>query len=264
MVNVSTQTMDALKALGLNLYERRIWVALLAKGTATAGELASIANVPRSRAYDILESLAQKGLVIMQPTKPVKYVAIEPSEALERLKKNLELKLKEFEKRIEDIKRSKVMEELNALYAKSLKTIEPKELTGTLRGKTIVNRHLSTILKNANKKVKIITTADGARDILDYHLETLKQLKKKGADIKIALVDKVSKDVLNQLSKIAKVKVLKERPIYTNLFLIDDNVIFNITEPKQTDPSQEVSIWSKSRHAATNVFEPIFDMIWKK
>ena len=42
----SSEVMDALKTIGLNLYERKLWVALLAKGVATAGELSSVANVP--------------------------------------------------------------------------------------------------------------------------------------------------------------------------------------------------------------------------
>ncbi|MBN1502815.1 hypothetical protein JW930_04675, partial [Candidatus Woesearchaeota archaeon] len=35
----------------LNLYEVKIWAALLSRGVSTAGELSDIANVPRSRSY---------------------------------------------------------------------------------------------------------------------------------------------------------------------------------------------------------------------
>ena len=45
----------------LNLYEVRIWTALLSRGVSTAGELSDIGHVPRSRAYDVLESLEKKG-----------------------------------------------------------------------------------------------------------------------------------------------------------------------------------------------------------
>ena len=45
----------------LNEYEVKIWTALLSKGVATAGELAEISNVPRSRSYDVLESLEKRG-----------------------------------------------------------------------------------------------------------------------------------------------------------------------------------------------------------
>ncbi|MDO8628634.1 MAG: helix-turn-helix domain-containing protein, partial [Nanoarchaeota archaeon] len=72
---------------GLNLYEVRIWTALLSRGVSTAGELSDIGNVPRSRAYDVLESLEKKGFVVMKLGKPIKYLAVEPREVVERVKK---------------------------------------------------------------------------------------------------------------------------------------------------------------------------------
>ena len=92
----SQKVFDSLKGIGLNLYERKLWVALLARGTSTAGELSSMANVPRSRSYDILQSLAEKGFVVVQTAKPLKYVAIAPEEALERAKKNSQLNKQHF------------------------------------------------------------------------------------------------------------------------------------------------------------------------
>ena len=48
---------NKLRDFGLNSYEAKIWTALLSKGISTAGELSDISNVPRSRSYDVLESL---------------------------------------------------------------------------------------------------------------------------------------------------------------------------------------------------------------
>ena len=73
----------------LNLYEVRIWTALLSRGVSTAGELSEIGNVPRSRAYDVLESLEKKGYVVMKLGKPIKYMTVEPKEVLERVKKSI-------------------------------------------------------------------------------------------------------------------------------------------------------------------------------
>src|SRR3970282_1413045 len=73
----------------LNLYEVKIWTALLSRGVSTAGELSDIANVPRSLSYDVLESLEKKGFVIMKLGKPIKYIAVPPTEVVERVKKNL-------------------------------------------------------------------------------------------------------------------------------------------------------------------------------
>jgi len=70
----------------LNLYEVKIWLALLSKGISTAGDLSDTANVPRSRTYDILEGLEKKGFVIMKLTKPIKYLAVEPENVIETIR----------------------------------------------------------------------------------------------------------------------------------------------------------------------------------
>src|SRR5512136_2728450 len=73
----------------LNLYEVKIWAALLSRGVSTAGELSDISNVPRSRSYDVLESLEKKGFVVHKLGKPIKYIAVPPAEVVERVKKNM-------------------------------------------------------------------------------------------------------------------------------------------------------------------------------
>ncbi len=57
---VQTEFLKKIKDFGLNTYEAKVWTALLSRGVSTAGELSDIANVPRSRSYDILESLEKK------------------------------------------------------------------------------------------------------------------------------------------------------------------------------------------------------------
>ncbi len=63
---IQPELLNKLKDFGLNSYESKIWVALLSRGVSTAGELSDIANVPRSRSYDVLESLEKKGFVILK------------------------------------------------------------------------------------------------------------------------------------------------------------------------------------------------------
>ena len=95
----------------LNLYEVKIWTALLSRGVSTAGELSDIANVPRSRSYDVLESLEKKGFVVMKLGKPIKYIAVPPNEVLERVKKNMNEEAKEKVKRLEELKGTEVVDE---------------------------------------------------------------------------------------------------------------------------------------------------------
>jgi sugar-specific transcriptional regulator TrmB len=64
------------KIFNLNMYEVKVWTALLSRGTSTAGELSNISDVPRSRTYDILETLEKKGFIVMKIGKPIKFVAL--------------------------------------------------------------------------------------------------------------------------------------------------------------------------------------------
>ncbi len=79
---VQKEFLNKLKDFGLNTYESKLWTALLSRGVSTAGELSDIASVPRSRSYDVLESLEMKGFIILKLVKPIKYMAVQPSEVL--------------------------------------------------------------------------------------------------------------------------------------------------------------------------------------
>ena len=119
---------------GLNLYEVKIWTALLSRGVSTAGELSDIANVPRSRSYDVLESLEKKGFIVMKLGKPIKYIAVPPEEVVERVKKNMKKEAEESVTRLENLKGTDVIHELKSLHTQGVELVEPTDLSGSLRG----------------------------------------------------------------------------------------------------------------------------------
>ena len=86
---VQKDFLNKLKDFGLNSYESKLWIALLSRGVSTAGELSDISNVPRSTAYDVLESLEKKGFIVVKVGKPIKYLAVPPREVVERVKKRV-------------------------------------------------------------------------------------------------------------------------------------------------------------------------------
>ena len=73
---------------GLNVYEAKVWLALLKKGIASAGEVSEMSGIPRSRAYDVLESLEKRGFAMAKLDKPVKYIGVKPKIIIEKLKNN--------------------------------------------------------------------------------------------------------------------------------------------------------------------------------
>jgi sugar-specific transcriptional regulator TrmB len=264
---VTQKIMDALKSIGLNLYERNIWVALLSRGSATVGELADIANVPRSRAYDILESLSNKGFVVLQPSKPLKAVALPPEEALERVKKRLEEKFKETISRIDDLKTSPLMKELKEIYQRGMKSISPEEIIGALKGKELVFQRLEYMFKVASKNISILMTPEGLKDLTANHLEALKKAKEKGVEIRIVVPfsDEI-KDEVKTLSGLAEIRCINEKeiPVRGNFTIVDNKeVVMGLVNPKE-EKTEEIAFWTKSQHAASNVLAPMFNLIWEK
>ena len=262
MVVATTRTLDALKSIGLNLYERKIFVALLARGVATAGELSKIAGVPRSRSYDILESLAEKGFVVVQPSKPIKYVALDPRDALERTKQNLKKKFDEMAERIDALKNSPVLLELMDIYKKGLDIVEPFEMTGTLKGKHAINQHLNSLFKKAKKEIKIMTTVEGLNDLYANHYNSLKRITKRGVKLKILAPTDNETSPVKGFSEIAEMKHIKE-PANRIITIDGRHIVFALTDDKKVHHTQDVAFWAQSTHAVKNFAEPFFRQFWE-
>ncbi|MCG2882968.1 MAG: hypothetical protein L7G81_01545 [Candidatus Nanopusillus sp.] len=156
---ISEELVEKIKSsFNLNTYEARIWLALLMKGVATAGELADIADIPRSRAYDVLESLEKKGFVIMKLGKPIKYLAVPPNEVVERVKRRYEETMVRRINELEKVKTSDLIKELDALHKSGIGSIDVSEKSGAIRGQQNIISHLESMLKEAQKNVNIVTT----------------------------------------------------------------------------------------------------------
>src|SRR3989344_5063683 len=111
----------------LNVYETKVWLALLGKGIASAGEIAQISRVPRSRTYDVLESLEKKGFAIVKLGKPVKYLGVKPRMILEKLKNNVK---KDADERIDSLGNIKSTEEfikLEEIYKQGISPVKRED-----------------------------------------------------------------------------------------------------------------------------------------
>ncbi len=82
-MGVAESLAAGLAEFGLSQYEARAYVALLAKGTATAGELAYRAEIPRTKVYPVMLRLEKRGLATVGNKKPVTCSAVPPEESLE-------------------------------------------------------------------------------------------------------------------------------------------------------------------------------------
>ncbi|OYT42900.1 MAG: hypothetical protein B6U88_02515 [Candidatus Aenigmarchaeota archaeon ex4484_56] len=262
--SIPRRILEALKGIGLNLYERNIYVALLLKKVSTASELSSLSGVPRARTYDVLDSLEKKGFVIIQHSTPFKYVAVEPSEAFDRLKEMILSEAKAAVKSLDELKKSKLMIELDDLYKKDLEIMLPSELSGVIKSADKISLHIRSLLKKTQNYVNILTTEKGLID-LTQHVRNLNKLNKSGVEIKIiAPVSKRTKEGISELLSYAKIKDLsKTRSPYGRLHIYDGkHAIVGLLDDEKVEPTQDMVFWTNSEHVAGEVMLPIFNTLW--
>ncbi|HLD19102.1 MAG TPA: helix-turn-helix domain-containing protein [Candidatus Nanoarchaeia archaeon] len=245
----------------LNLYEVKIWTALLSRGVSTAGELSDIANVPRSRSYDVLESLEKKGFVVMKFGKPIKYLAVPPTEVVERVKKNMRMEVDRKVKRLEDIKSTEIIEDLKQLHSQGIELVEPSELSGSLKGRHNLYNHLDLMIKNAEKTVTIMTTTQGLMRKIEGLKPTFDKIKKRGVKIRIAApITKEAKDAVKEMEDVAEIRHTDQKARFC---IIDGKeLIFMIIDDKDVHPTYDVGIWVNTPFFAS-ALENLFNQAWK-
>lgn len=231
-----------LKEFGLNSYEAKLWTALLSRGVSTAGELSDIANVPRSRSYDILESLEKKGFIIMKLGKPIKYLAVHPDEVLERVKKNVKEDADKHVLMLDELKSEDVLGELNLLHSQGVDFINASDLVGCIKGRKNIVNHVETMVKTAQKSITILTSAQGLarkRDALHKHL---KKAKERGVKVRIAAPLPKNDKLIKELREVADVYNVNK--IKSRFCIIDGKeVLFMLMNDEDVHSSYDAGVW---------------------
>jgi len=253
---VEKDFLNKLRDFGLNTYESKIWTALLSRGVSTAGELSDIADVPRSRSYDVLESLEKKGFIIVKLGKPIRYIAVKPEEVIERVKKKVKEQTEEQLKLIEKLRSGEILNDLNSLHNQGLDLVEPTDLTGAIKGRRNIYNHLATMIKNAKKTITIITTSQGIvrkNDILSIYLTKAKQ---KGVKIRISAPIENQKELLKKLDKIASIENIN---LKARFCIVDKKeILFMLMDDEMVHPSYDLAIWVNTEFFA-NFLEKSFN-----
>jgi HTH-type transcriptional regulator, sugar sensing transcriptional regulator len=259
---VQKDFLKKIKDFGLNSYEAKIWTALLSRGVSTAGELSDIANVPRSRSYDILESLEKKGFIIMKIGKPIKYIAVPPEEVVDRVKKNVVLEASRQADLLDTLKDSDILGELKMLHKNGVEMVDPAEITGALKGRNNSYDQMESMIKAAEEEIIIVTTEDGIVRKTDALFRSLKKASERGVKIKVAcpITDK-NRKALAELSGIATIRDLKG--IKARFSIADrKEALFMILDDEQVHPTYDVGIWLNAPFFAQALTQ-LFDLAWK-
>ncbi len=245
----------------LNIYEAKVWAALLSRGISAAGELAEISDVPRSRTYDVLESLEKKGFIVMKLGKPIKYLAIEPSEVIKRVQKNIFEKAQEQVEELKKVSNTDVYQEIELLYKQGVEKVEPSEMSGFLKGRKNLNDHLKALVNKAGKSVIIATTEKGLERKSSFLRSALRRAKERGVKIKLVAPVNSKTDLPQGLTKVAEVRNLEN--VKSRFVVVDGkDVVFMTADDKEVHENYDHGIWVNSPFFAS-AFEQMFENTWQ-
>lgn len=97
---------ERLKQAGLTEYESKTYYVLLKRNNFTATELSKLASVPRTRIYEVLNNLIERGFCSMIPGKVRRFKAVNPEFAFDMLVDDMHSKLELRKKLISDLSHS--------------------------------------------------------------------------------------------------------------------------------------------------------------
>ncbi|MFA4953010.1 MAG: helix-turn-helix domain-containing protein [Candidatus Pacearchaeota archaeon] len=241
----------------LNIYETKVWLALLSKGIASAGEVADISGVPRSRTYDVLESLEKRGFAIVKLGKPVKYLGVKPKMIIEKMKNNTR---KDAEEKIANLSKIKDTDEflkLENLYKEGIDPVKREDISASIKGKSNISNYLKEIIQEAKKEVIICTNIEEIILRAKLFHQTFELLKKANVKIKVALSGDEKK--IKELEDKFDVK-FKKVSIEAKFFIIDrKEILFYLSKDKE---DEDTAIWLNSEFFA-EAFASLFDKAMK-
>jgi sugar-specific transcriptional regulator TrmB len=141
-----------LTQLGLTTYEAKAYVALLGRDSFTAAQISRQAGLPRQRIYDVLGSLVEKGLASSRPGSVVKYAAVAPELAVDRL-------VAEHRRGLEDLERAaaRAIADLEPAYKAGLAHTDPLEYIEVLRDAGAINERFGELQAAVRDEILVFT-----------------------------------------------------------------------------------------------------------
>jgi HTH-type transcriptional regulator, sugar sensing transcriptional regulator len=243
----------------LNIYETKVWIALLSKGVSSAGEIAELSGVPRSRTYDVLESLEKRGFVIQKLGKPVKYLAVRPEVVIEKLKNNTQKDAEEKIQTLGKLKETKEYEELKELHKTGVEPIKNHELSTSIKGRSNLYLQMRDVMESAERSVYVASSIYELSSKLKMFKDVFSKLKKRKVELKVMVADE--EEEAKKISKKLGIEV-KSKALNSRFVLADKRELIFTIKPTNVHEDFDYGVWINSPFFS-NSLAYMFELAWK-
>jgi len=231
-----TVAIEQLEQFGLSAYAARTFVALSSLGTGTARDISQVSEVPRTRVYDAIDELHERGLVDILQSSPKLFWAISGETASRTLEHELRHRTE--------------------LLRTALSELEPVERRAeqrgvwTVDGQTAVTERVLDFFASADDEIVYMTVEELLTEDL---IEGLGEAAERGVSIKLA---GVSTEVQERIQdEIPGATMFESLWVWSDtsagrLMMVDGrktlvSALVNGADVRPTDPRSETAIWGE-------------------
>jgi sugar-specific transcriptional regulator TrmB len=255
---MENKTIESLKKLGLSTYEAMVYLAMTYMISGKATEISSNSNVPRTKIYDVLKSLATKGFIEIERGRPLKYHIISPTDVFRHHKQKIIDELEETEMKLNyayESQLSKVPAPIWLIYGPE--RIIKKELEIISRAKKTLSIRMGFLFDEEAESLKI----------------AFKKLLKRSVEINIlatshCYIDNRRINVLEEFDGFG-VNILKANIPFVKLIVRDSVEMMHVFskfsgEKNNVVSSSAIGVWNQYEDIAKNYDDRFFKALNKK
>jgi len=225
---------EQLEQFGLSAYAARTFVALVSLGTGTAKDVSGVSDVPRTRVYDAIEELHDKGLVDVQQSSPKEFWAISGETTARKFEREMDHRLSVLTAALDELEPVERTEEQRGVW--------------TVDGQAAITDRILEFVNDAEEEIVYMTVEDLlTEDIID----ALRAAAERGVRISLG---GVSPDVQDEIKdEIPGAELFESLWVWSDtpagrLMMIDGrqtlvSVLVNGVEAAPTDARSETAIW---------------------
>lgn len=239
-----TKAVELFTDLGLTEYEAQVYVALLRLGTGTARAISETTEVPRTRIYDAVEALSERGFVDIQHASPKAFRPVARETAMRKLQLDHETTLARLSDALTDLEPAQRQHEQTGVWS--------------VTGQESVTERVLEFITEAEEEVVYM----GGEELLsDDIVEALSAAEERSVDIRLAgsspsARERIGKAVTD-IDRFETLWEFSETPA-GRLVMIDRETIL-ISAFTDGGAPEETAIWgSGERNSLVVVLKAIF------
>ena len=226
------EAVEAFERLGLTGYQAKGFIALHRLGSGTARDISRVTDVPRSQVYSAADTLADKGLVGIQQSSPIRYRPVSLEAAQSTLRERFERETDRAFEFVDSVRGEGDGEEREELW--------------TLRGRDAVSDRVAELVGEADRR--IVYGTGHADHLTEDLVGTLSRRAEEGLDAVLVTESEAVREAFSGNEGILTVRMppkQAENDRTGRVLIVDDDVILlSVVDPGDSSAEGETAVWS--------------------